>query len=56
MKDSLKRFNIKLFMFSDKIMNQLCLTELVGESPTVDCVKHLHQDQTKSDFYNLRQC
>jgi len=41
MKDSLRRFNIKLFMFSDKLMNPIGLTELVGESPTTDCAKRL---------------
>ena len=56
MKDSLKKFNIKLFMFSDRFQDPLGLTAFVGKSPTADCAKHLHQDQTKSDFYYLRQC
>jgi hypothetical protein len=56
MKDFLKRFNIKLFMFNNKFQDVWHLTEFVGKSPTADCAKHLHQDQTKSDFYYLRQC
>jgi hypothetical protein len=56
MKDSLKRFNIKLFMLNDKLLGPLGLTAFVGESLTTDFAKHLHQDQTKSDFYNSRQC
>jgi ribosomal protein S3AE len=56
MKDSLKRFNIKLFMLNDKLLGPLGLTAFVGESLTTDCAKHLRRDQTKSDFYNSRQC
>ena len=48
-----KIFNIiKLFILSDKLQDLLCLKKFVGKSLTVDCAKHLHQDQKMSDFYN----
>jgi|GEM_PF-4890150 len=56
MTDFLNGFNIKLFILNDKPQDVRRLTEFVGKSPTADCAKHLHQDQTKSDFYYLRQC
>ena len=41
MKDSLKRFSIKSFMFNDKCQNLHGLTEFVGKSPTSYCAKRL---------------